>query len=85
MSLKDDTIAAAEEWAFENAIPNTRRKQPAWVYDRDAYFEGAMHSPLLARAIAAMRDSVARSDDYGDSYCSQPIRQALADIEEARK
>lgn len=26
----------------------------------------------------AMEKSIARADDYGDSYCSQPIRQALA-------
>ena len=31
----------------------------------------------LEIAREAIRNSIARSDDYGDSYCSQPIRKAL--------
>ena len=30
-----------------------------------------------AELVEAIRSSIARSDDYGDSHCSQPIRQAL--------
>lgn len=43
------------------------------------------HAPIdLARLLAivevmqaAIEQSIARSDDYGDSHCSQPIRRAL--------
>jgi hypothetical protein len=31
-------------------------------------------------AVGAIRQSIARSDDYGDSYCSKPIREALEEI-----
>lgn len=30
----------------------------------------------------AMRESVARSDDYGDSFCSRPIRDVLKRMDE---
>lgn len=39
----------------------------------------------LKIAVDAIKQSVARSDDYGDSHCSQPIRQALASIEKLRE
>lgn len=32
---------------------------------------------LVKRYRKAIKDSISRSDDYADSYCSQPIRQAL--------
>lgn len=35
----------------------------------------------LALAIEAMRQSRNRSDDYGDSWCSQPIREFLKQLE----
>lgn len=34
----------------------------------------------LAIAVEAMKDSVARADDCGDSYNSHPVREALAKI-----
>lgn len=40
--------------------------------------------PFLVQALEiatqAMSDSIARADDYGDSYNSQPIREALKQI-----
>ncbi len=36
----------------------------------------------LREAREAMRESVARSDDYGDSFCSRPIRDALKRMDE---
>jgi hypothetical protein len=35
----------------------------------------------LTIALEAMKQSIARSDDHGDSYCSRPIRDALKQIE----
>lgn len=43
--------------------------------------ENSRLAAILARlveCVEAMQSSVARSDDYGDSHCSQPIRQALS-------
>lgn len=34
-----------------------------------------------AKLVEAAKQSVARSDDYGDSHCSAPLRQALKDWE----
>jgi hypothetical protein len=31
------------------------------------------------KLVEKIRMSISRSDDYGDSHCSQPIRQALKD------
>lgn len=39
----------------------------------------------LVQAVEAIQQSIARSDDYGDSHCSQPIREALSRISEALK
>jgi hypothetical protein len=36
----------------------------------------------LVEALEAIDRSIARSDDYGDSHCSQPIRQARTKIEQ---
>ena len=37
----------------------------------------ALRSKLVAGLVEAIEKSIARSDDYGDSHCSQPIRKAL--------
>lgn len=34
----------------------------------------------LEPLISAIKLSIARSEDYGDSYCSQPIREALKNV-----
>lgn len=36
---------------------------------------------IAAVAVEAIEKSVARSDDYGDSHCSAPIREALSKIQ----
>jgi len=34
--------------------------------------------------VSAIKESISRSDDSGDSYNSQPIREALKEIEELK-
>lgn len=43
-----------------------------------AYDNGIAHERQRTQALVeAMENSIARSDNCGDSYCSQPIRKAL--------
>jgi hypothetical protein len=51
-------------------------------HEHDLWCEGFDTLALmLIEAMEAIEKSVERSDAYGDSYCSKPIRQAKADIE----
>lgn len=42
-------------------------------------------SEKVIALIEAIKESIARSDDYGDSHCSKPIREALASFRETNK
>lgn len=44
---------------------------------RDAHLDLSRLLAIVELQQAAILDSIARSDDHGDSWCSRPIRDAL--------
>jgi hypothetical protein len=64
-------------------------KMHAWdddVTNNHRFIDGEEAATILKailesneKLVEKIRMSISRSDDYGDSHCSQPIRQALKD------
>lgn len=46
---------------------------------------GVFESEIVKRLVEGIRNSIARSDDYGDSYYSSPIRETIKIYEDAKR
>lgn len=76
---KSRKLRECSEKVMDNPYPGRTRA----VADNRDFCESMSErkDQMLSVAVEAMKSSIARADDYGDSHCSKSIREAVKQIE----